>query len=133
MSIILYEGNFMTVAYKIPEAQRADANGHFTELQARLAAQPTLLWHRIAKLAIVALSTFFIFYNVSINGYGNTYYAACVRSMLESWHNFFFVSFDPGGFVTVDKPPLGLWLEALSAKIFGFSGFSLMLPQAVVG
>jgi len=123
----------MTVAYKKPEAQRADATERFSDLQTRLAAQPTLLWHRIAKLAIVALSTFFIFYNVSVNGYGNTFYTACVKSMLESWHNFFFVSFDPGGFVTVDKPPLGLWLEALSAKIFGFSGFSLMLPQAVVG
>jgi 4-amino-4-deoxy-L-arabinose transferase-like glycosyltransferase len=123
----------MTVAYKIPEAQGADTTTRFTDLQAKLAAQPTLLWHRLAKLAIVALSTFFIFYNVSVNGYGNTYYAASVRSMLESWHNFFFVSFDPGGFVTVDKPPLGLWLEALSAKIFGFSGFSLLLPQAVAG
>jgi 4-amino-4-deoxy-L-arabinose transferase-like glycosyltransferase len=132
-SILFYKGCFMTVAYKIPEASGADATVRHTDLQTRLAAQPTLLWHRIAKLAIVALSTFFIFYNVSINGYGNTYYAACVRSMLESWHNFFFVSFDPGGFVTVDKPPLGLWLEALSAKIFGFSGFSLMLPQAIAG
>jgi 4-amino-4-deoxy-L-arabinose transferase-like glycosyltransferase len=123
----------MAIANKIPEAARADATERFTDLQTRLAAQPTLLWHQIAKLAIVALSTFFIFYNVSVNGYGNTYYAASVRSMLENWHNFFFVSFDPGGFVMVDKPPLGLWLEALSAKIFGFSGFSLMLPQAVVG
>jgi 4-amino-4-deoxy-L-arabinose transferase-like glycosyltransferase len=131
--IVLCKELFMTIAYKVPEAQRADAAERFTDLQTRLAAQPTLLWHRIAKVVIVALSTFFIFYNVSVNGYGNTYYAASVRSMLESWHNFFFVSFDPGGFVTVDKPPLGLWIEALSAKIFGFSGFSLLLPQAVVG
>src|SRR6266567_7914303 len=128
-----YKEFFMTIAYKMPEAQRSDAIERFTDLQTRLAAQPTLLWHRIAKLAIIALSTFLIFYQVSVNGYGNTFYAASVKSMLESWHNFFFVSFDPGGFVSVDKPPLGLWIEALSAKIFGFSGFSLMLPQAVVG
>ena len=63
----------MTVAYKIPEAPRANATERFSDLQARLAAQPTLLWHRIAKLAIIALSTFFIFYNVSVNGYVNTY------------------------------------------------------------
>ncbi|GHO53169.1 glycosyltransferase family 39 protein [Ktedonobacter robiniae] len=53
--------------------------------------------------------------------------------MLDSWHNFFFVSFDPGGFVTLDKPPLGFWLQAASAKLFGFSPFSILLPQALAG
>jgi len=56
-----------------------------------------------------------------------------VKSMLTSWHNFFFVSFDAGGFVTVDKPPLGLWVQAASAALFGFNGVSLILPQAVAG
>ena len=73
------------------------------------------------------------FYQLGQNGYANTYYAAAIRSMLDSWHNFFFVSFDPGGFVTVDKPPLGFWLQAASAKIFGFSPFSILLPQAIAG
>jgi 4-amino-4-deoxy-L-arabinose transferase-like glycosyltransferase len=53
--------------------------------------------------------------------------------MLKSWHNFFFVSFDPGGLVSVDKPPLALWLEAASAKLFGFSGTTLLLPGALAG
>jgi 4-amino-4-deoxy-L-arabinose transferase-like glycosyltransferase len=53
--------------------------------------------------------------------------------MLQSWHNFFFNAFDPGGFVTIDKPPLGFWLQVASAKVFGFSGLSLMLPQALAG
>jgi 4-amino-4-deoxy-L-arabinose transferase-like glycosyltransferase len=66
-------------------------------------------------------------------GYNNLYYAAGVRSMLTSWHNLFFVAFDPGGFVSLDKPPLGLWIQAMSAKLFGFSGVSLILPQAVAG
>jgi 4-amino-4-deoxy-L-arabinose transferase-like glycosyltransferase len=84
-------------------------------------------------LGIVLLSGFLNFYQLSQNGLGNEYYAAAVKSMLQSWHNFFFVSFDPGGFVTVDKPPLGLWLQTLSAKIFGFSGLSLLLPSALAG
>ncbi len=67
------------------------------------------------------------------NGYGNLYYAAAVKSMLMSWHNFFFVSFDPSGFISVDKPPLGLWVQAMSAKVFGFNGLSLLLPQALAG
>ena len=65
--------------------------------------------------------------------YGNTYYAAAVKSMLTSWRNFFFVSFDAGGFVTVDKPPLSLWVQALSARVFGFHPLSLLVPQALMG
>ena len=61
------------------------------------------------------------------------YYAATVLSMLQSWHTFFFVSFDPGGFVTVDKPPLGFWIQAASARLLGFSGLSILLPEALAG
>ncbi len=67
------------------------------------------------------------------NGYANTFYSAAVRSMLDSFHNFFFVSFDPGGMVTVDKPPLGLWVQGLSAELFGFHPLSLLLPEAIAG
>jgi 4-amino-4-deoxy-L-arabinose transferase-like glycosyltransferase len=63
----------------------------------------------------------------------NLYYATAIRSMTMSWSNFFLVSFDPGGFVSVDKPPLGLWIETLSVKVFGFNSFSLIAPQAVAG
>lgn len=66
-------------------------------------------------------------------GYGNPYYAAAVRSMLQSWGNFFFVSYDPVGFVAVDKPPLGLWIQAASAWIFGYHRLSLLLPQVLAG
>ena len=53
--------------------------------------------------------------------------------MLLSWHNFFFASFDPGGLVSVDKPPLALWVETASAKLFGFSSASILLPEALAG
>jgi 4-amino-4-deoxy-L-arabinose transferase-like glycosyltransferase len=95
-------------------------------------AQPvTTTWHRIALGAILLTAAFLNFFRLDQQGYANTYYAAAVKSMLTSWHNFFFVSFDPGGFVTVDKPPLGLWIQTLSAKLFGFSGVSLLLPEAL--
>ncbi|HMK47619.1 MAG TPA: glycosyltransferase family 39 protein, partial [Methanocella sp.] len=80
---------------------------------------------------ILAITGFLSFYAVWREGYGNAYYAAAVKSMLTGFHDFFFVSFDPGGFVSVDKPPLGLWIQAFSAMIFGFQGWSLILPQAV--
>ena len=65
------------------------------------------------------------------NGYANIYYSAAVKSMLRSWHNFFFVAADPNGLITVDKPPLGLWLQALSAKLFGFTPLSLLIPEGI--
>ena len=52
------------------------------------------------------------------NGWANTYYSAAVRSMSTSWHNFFCNSFDASGVMTVDKPPLALWVQALSARAF---------------
>jgi 4-amino-4-deoxy-L-arabinose transferase-like glycosyltransferase len=90
-------------------------------------------WHVGALGAVLGLAAFLDFFHLSRNGYANTYYAAAVRSMLRSWHNFFFVSFDPGGLVSVDKPPLALWLEAASAKLFGYSGFAILLPEALAG
>lgn len=97
----------------------------------RVAALP--LWEKISLGAVVLLAAFFNFYQLTRNGLGNVYYAAAVKSMLTSWHNFFFVAFDPGGFVSVDKPPVGLWLQAISAKLFGFGSFGLLLPQAIAG
>jgi 4-amino-4-deoxy-L-arabinose transferase-like glycosyltransferase len=67
------------------------------------------------------------------NGYANVYYSAGVKSMLRSWHNFFFVSADPSGLISIDKPPLGLWLQGASAWLFGFSPLSLLLPEAIAG
>lgn len=84
-------------------------------------------------LGILAFSFFLNFWNINQNGTCNEYYAACVKSMTQSWHNFFFVSFDPAGMVSVDKPPVGLWMQALSCKIFGYSGWAMLLPQALSG
>ncbi|HXJ81435.1 MAG TPA: glycosyltransferase family 39 protein [Candidatus Methylomirabilis sp.] len=67
------------------------------------------------------------------NGYGTQYYSAGVRSMMDSWHNFLFNSFDPAGFVSLDKPPVAIWVQVASAKLFGFSTLSVLLPQVVEG
>jgi 4-amino-4-deoxy-L-arabinose transferase-like glycosyltransferase len=82
---------------------------------------------------VVAFSVVLNTNRLSKNGYANIFYSAGVRSMLRSLHNFVFVSFDSGGLVTLDKPPLALWLQGASAKIFGFSPLSLLLPEAICG
>src|SRR5436309_12530319 len=90
------------------------------------------LWHRLALTAIMLISVFMNFFQLGQNGFGS-YYPAAVRSMMDNWHNFFFASYDPGGFVTIDKPPVGFWFEVASAKLFGFSPFSVLVPQALAG
>src|SRR6266567_5606923 len=91
------------------------------------------IWRRLALAGVMLVSIFMNFYQLGQNGFGNLYYAAAIRSMLDNLHNLFFASFDPGGFVSIDKPPLGFWLQAASAKVFGFTPFSVFLPQALAG
>ena len=61
------------------------------------------------------------------------YYDAAVRSMGLSWHNFFLGAFEPGGSVSIDKPPVDLWLQVASVKLLGFSSTTLKLPEALAG
>ncbi len=93
----------------------------------------TLKKHRegLALGAILVLAGVLSIWGVWKSGYGNEFYAACVKSMLTSFKNFFFVSLDSSGFVTVDKPPVSLWIQALFAKVLGFSGWSVIMPQGL--
>jgi len=82
---------------------------------------------------VIVLSAVLNTHRLAQNGYANIFYSAGDKSMLRSLHNFLFVSFDPGGLVTVDKPPLALWVQVVSAKLFGLSPLSLLLPEAIAG
>ena len=87
----------------------------------------------VPALAPIALAAVLNTWALGQNGYANVYYSAGVKSMLLSWHNFFFLAADPAGLVSIDKPPLGLWVQAASARLFGFAPLSLLLPQALMG
>src|SRR5688572_12907286 len=84
-------------------------------------------------IAIMIFSFTLHMINIDAIGNANEYYTAAVESMLKSWSNFFFVAAEPGGSVTVDKPPLGLWVEAIFAYFLGVSGFSVSLPNILAG
>ena len=66
-------------------------------------------------------------------GFANQYYAAGVYSMGQNLNAFFFNSLDSAGFVTIDKPPLGFWIQVLFTKVFGFAGWVLVIPEAISG
>ncbi|HXC45134.1 MAG TPA: glycosyltransferase family 39 protein [Solirubrobacteraceae bacterium] len=64
---------------------------------------------------------------------GNVFYDAAVRSMTASWHNFFFGALEPSGTVSIDKPPVDLWLQVASTGVLGFGRVGLHLPEALAG
>ncbi len=112
----------------------SQTNGSTKAVEQKDAPQTTVLWQRLAFDLIVALSAFANLFRLGQSlANTNPYYAAAVKSMLMNWHNFFFVAFDPSGFLAVEKPPLGLWIQAASAKLLGFSAWSLLLPEALAG
>jgi 4-amino-4-deoxy-L-arabinose transferase-like glycosyltransferase len=82
-------------------------------------------------VGILALAGFLYGYGIWDEVYSNAYYTAAVQSMLHSWKAFWYAGFDSAGFITVDKPPVGLWFQALSAKVFGLHGWSVILPSVV--
>jgi len=58
---------------------------------------------------------------------------AAVQAGSKSWKAWFFGSIDSSNFITVDKPPGALWVMGLSARVFGYSSWSLLAPQALEG
>jgi 4-amino-4-deoxy-L-arabinose transferase-like glycosyltransferase len=84
-------------------------------------------------LALLALTALLYLFNLSRNGYANDFYAAAVQAGTKSWKAFFFGSFDSANFITVDKPPASLWVDEIFARVFGFSSWSLLVPQALEG
>lgn len=90
-------------------------------------------WRALALTAICSVAAVLYAWRIGGEGWGNPYYSAAVKSMSASLTNFIFGSFDPLGVVTVDKPPMAFWPMVASAAVFGYHGWSLLLPQVVEG
>ena len=93
----------------------------------------TLRWPRFALFGLLAATSALYLWNLSINGYGNTFYAAAAQSGAKSWKAWFFGSLDPNNFITVDKPPAALWMTGLSVRLFGMNSWAVLAPQALMG
>ncbi|WP_433198229.1 glycosyltransferase family 39 protein [Nocardia sp. CA-107356] len=70
--------------------------------------------------------------NLSVNGYGNSFYSAAVQAGSKSWKAFFFGSSDAANSITVDKPPASLWLMELSVRVFGLNSWSILVPEVLL-
>ncbi|WP_300604928.1 glycosyltransferase family 39 protein, partial [Trebonia sp.] len=90
-------------------------------------------WARPGLWCLLAVTAVLYLWNLSRNGYANDFYAAAVQAGTRSWKAFFFGSFDSSNFITVDKTPASLWVMEISARIFGFSTWSMLVPNALEG
>ncbi|MEV0736866.1 glycosyltransferase family 39 protein [Streptomyces sp. NPDC050549] len=118
-----------------PTALRAWGDPHALNSRARrlfTGPEDDPRWARPALWAILLLATALYAWNLtSITG--NTFYDAAVYSGTKSWKAFFFGALDSGSFITVDKPPFALWVMGLSARVFGYGTWQLMLPMVAAG
>ncbi|WP_432544003.1 ArnT family glycosyltransferase [Kineococcus sp. SYSU DK002] len=88
---------------------------------------------RWATLALLVATGVLYVVDLSASGYANSFYAAAVQAGSQSWKAWFFGSLDAQSFITVDKPPASLWVGGLAARVFGFSSWTLLVPQALEG
>jgi 4-amino-4-deoxy-L-arabinose transferase-like glycosyltransferase len=112
----------------------AAASGLGLGRMARLWRSPTdqPRWARPVLLGITLLAA--VAYASNLGGQQpELFYAAAVRSMSHSWHDFFYGAFDPAGTVSVDKLPGAFWVQALSVRLFGLHLWAINLPQALEG
>ncbi len=92
-----------------------------------------LLSSRAAEPLLVGLAALVLgFWRLTLNGLGNTYYAAADITGSGSLRALFFATFDRGGVMAVDKPPLGLVGPAFAVRLFGTSSWTVLGPQVVL-
>ncbi|MDQ0029518.1 glycosyltransferase family 39 protein [Arthrobacter bambusae] len=90
-------------------------------------------WVRPSAAALLLVAALVYLWNLTNSGYANSFYAAAIQSGTKDWTALLFASLDPSNAITVDKPPAAFWIPALLGRVFGFSSFTMLLPQAVMG
>src|SRR5215831_8135781 len=94
---------------------------------------PRVVWTRLT-FGVLLMATFVLYvWGLDREGWANSYYAAAVRAGTRSWTAFFFGSLDASNFITVDKSPAFLWVMEISARLFGFNQWTVLVPQALEG
>lgn len=90
-------------------------------------------WEWPAFAILVVATGLLYLWNLSINGWANSFYSAAIQAGSQSWKAWFFGSSDAANSITVDKPPMSLWIPGISARVFGLNSWSIIAPQALMG
>lgn len=88
---------------------------------------------RVALAGLLVCTAALYLWNLSASGWANSFYSAAAQAGSQDWTAWFFGSSDPANAITVDKTPAALWVMGLSARIFGFGSWSVLVPQALMG
>lgn len=97
------------------------------------AARRPLPWERIGLAALLLVTAASFLWGLDRNGWANPYYSAAAQAGSQDWKAFFFGSLDAGNLITVDKPPLSIWIMSLSVRLFGLNSWAILVPQALMG
>jgi 4-amino-4-deoxy-L-arabinose transferase-like glycosyltransferase len=90
-------------------------------------------WERPALWLVALLAGTLSFWGLTRNGYANTYYAQAAQAASRGWTAWLTNAVDASGSVSLDKGPLSNMLMGLSGRVFGFSSFSMLAPEALCG
>ncbi|WP_283614838.1 ArnT family glycosyltransferase [Mycolicibacterium poriferae] len=90
-------------------------------------------WVTPAVVALLSATAVLYLWGLGSAEWANPYYAAAAQAGTQNLTAWLFGSLDPGNAITVDKPPAALWVMALSGRLFGFTPFTMLLPQALMG
>ncbi|OAA25621.1 PMT family glycosyltransferase, 4-amino-4-deoxy-L-arabinose transferase [Frankia sp. EI5c] len=90
-------------------------------------------WVRPALIGLLLATAVLYLWDLGASGWANAFYSASAQAGSVSWKAMFYASSDAGNSITVDKPPAAMWLMALSARIFGVSSWSILVPEALLG
>ena len=88
---------------------------------------------RAAVGVLLGLTAGAYLWNLTVSGWGNAFYAAAAQAGSQSWTAFVYGASDAAGSITVDKPPLSLWVMAASVRLFGLSPTAVLAPQVLLG
>ncbi|WP_207842384.1 glycosyltransferase family 39 protein [Williamsia soli] len=90
-------------------------------------------WELPSFAALVVATGVLYLWNLSANGWANSFYSAAIQAGSQSWEAWFFGSSDAANSITVDKPPMSLWIPGVAVRIFGLNSWSIIVPQALMG
>ncbi|HWN32705.1 MAG TPA: glycosyltransferase family 39 protein [Pseudonocardia sp.] len=94
---------------------------------------PRRRWEWFSLAGLLGGTALVNLWGLAASGWANSFYAAAGWAGTRSWKALLFGAFDPAGFITVDKPPASIWLMGLSGRLFGFSSWSMLVPEALLG
>jgi 4-amino-4-deoxy-L-arabinose transferase-like glycosyltransferase len=90
-------------------------------------------WELLGLVTLLIGTGVAYIWGLGASGWANSFYSAAIQAGSVSWKAFFFGSSDAANSITVDKPPMSLWLMSLSVRVFGLNTWAMLVPQALLG